>query len=184
MSGIQLDSNLPLVLRARLFATNAHGANNQRRKYTDEPYIVHPASVVRLVASVSHSPAMLAAAWLHDVVEDTPVTIEGIQEAFGSEVSELVDFLTDVSRPSDGNRQTRKAIDRDHIALAPISAKTIKLADLIDNTRSIVRYDPGFARIYLREKALLLEVLSDGDATLLSIAREQLSKGQRHIFLD
>ena len=50
--------------------------------------------------------------------------------------------------------------------MATPEAKTIKLADLIDNTKSIVEHDPRFAKVYLEEKRLLLEVLKDGDETL------------------
>jgi hypothetical protein len=82
------------------------------------------------------------------------------------EVACLVEMLTDVSKPEDGNRATRKAMDREHTANASSQAKTIKLADLIDNTHSIVEHDPDFARVYMREKTRLLQVLSEGDPTL------------------
>ena len=154
---------------ARTFATKAHA--DQRRKYTGEDYIHHPAAVAELVRSVPHTDEMVAAAWLHDVVEDTPVTLDKIRDEFGDTVADLVGDLTDVSKPSDGNRAARKAIDRHHTELASPQAKTIKLADLIDNTRSIVQYDPDFAKVYLAEKALLLEVLREGDATLFGIAQ-------------
>lgn len=155
-----------LVQEARHFASAAHGAVGQRRKYTHDPYIVHPAAVAKLVASVTDDAEMIAAAWLHDTVEDTEATIAQIRESFGPAVAELVGWLTDVSRPEDGNRAVRKERDRQHIARAPSRAKTVKLADLIDNTSSIVRYDPGFARVYLVEKRRLLEVLKEGDQTL------------------
>jgi len=154
--------------RARAFAESAHAG--QVRKYTGEPYITHPAAVVELVRSVPHTPHMIAAAWLHDVVEDTPITLSIIEAAFGSKVSVLVEQLTDVSRPEDGNRKTRKAIDREHTARASPEAKTIKLADLIDNTRPIVERDPEFARVYLEEKRLLLEALTEGDPVLYAMA--------------
>jgi GrpB-like predicted nucleotidyltransferase (UPF0157 family) len=64
----------------------------------------------------------------------------------------------------------RKAIDLQHTAAAPPEAKTVKLADLISNTQSIVKYDPKFAKIYLEEKRRLLTVLGDGDATLFARA--------------
>jgi (p)ppGpp synthase/HD superfamily hydrolase len=165
-----------LVERAFAFAKAAHAAIDQRRKYTGEPYIVHPAAVAELVRSVPHTDAMVAAALLHDVVEDTPVTLAEIEAAFGAEVAELVEALTDVSRPEDGNRTVRKAIDRAHTAGASPAAKTVKLADLIDNTRSIVAHDRGFARVYLREKALLLEVLREGDPTLWKLANGLLEQ--------
>ena len=163
-----------LETRARLFATAAHAAVGQLRKYTHEPYIVHPAEVARIVRSVPHTDSMLAAAWLHDTVEDTGVTLELIRAEFGAEVADLVGWLTDVSRPDHGNRAQRKAVDRAHTAAAPAEAQTVKLADLISNTRSIVAHDPKFADVYLAEKRLLLEVMHRGDSTLMEMARRQI----------
>jgi (p)ppGpp synthase/HD superfamily hydrolase len=170
------ENHMELVERARIFATAAHAAVAQLRKYTNEPYIVHPAEVASIVSTVPHTPEMLAAAWLHDVVEDTGVTNEIIRAEFGDVVAELVGWLTDVSRPEQGNRAIRKAIDRAHTAGAPAGAQTVKLADLISNTRSIVKQDVAFAKVYLEEKRLLLEVLTRGDATLMAEARTSVSK--------
>jgi len=78
--------------------------------------------------------------------------------------------LTDVSKPKDGNRAKRKAIDRVYLSNASPEAKTVKLADLIDNARSIEQHDPRFARTFMREKQLLLEFLRDGDPVLLANA--------------
>ena len=161
---------------ARIFATAAHAAVGQLRKYTNEPYIVHPAEVVSIVRSVPHTEAMLAAAWLHDVVEDTGVTIETVRAEFGTEVADLVSWLTDVSRPEDGNRAHRKARDREHTAQAPAEAQTVKLADLISNTRSIMAHDPKFAVTYLEEKRALLAVMTRGDATLMAMARRHVGE--------
>jgi (p)ppGpp synthase/HD superfamily hydrolase len=167
--------SVELVLKARTFATAAHAAVAQLRKYTNEPYIVHPAEVAGIVESVEGATfEMIAAAWLHDVVEDTGVTIEVIKAEFGEEVAELVGWLTDVSRPEQGNRATRKAIDRAHTAVAPAAAQTIKLADLISNTRSIMQHDEKFAKTYLEEKRMLLEVMTKGDAVLMAEARKYI----------
>lgn len=158
-----------LEQKAKEFATKAH--TGQVRKYSFEAYVNHPAAVVELVRSVPHTEAMLCAAWLHDVVEDTTVTIEEIESEFGSEIAVLVECLTDVSRASDGNRSVRKAIDREHTSRASAAAKTVKLADLIDNTESIFKHDPKFAKVFGAEKRLLLEVLTEGDATLFEKAK-------------
>jgi (p)ppGpp synthase/HD superfamily hydrolase len=163
---------MTMVERARVFATAAHAAVGQVRKYTFEPYIVHPAEVASIVATVPHTDEMLAAAYLHDTVEDTGVSIVDIQVEFGNEVASLVGWLTDVSKPEDGNRAVRKAIDREHTAQAPAAAQTVKLADLIANSRSIMAHDPAFAKTYLAEKRMLLEVLTRGDATLMAHARQ------------
>jgi (p)ppGpp synthase/HD superfamily hydrolase len=163
-----------MVEKARVFATAAHAACGQLRKYTYEPYIVHPAEVVSIVKTVEHTDEMLAAAWLHDVVEDTGVTLETVRVEFGAEVAELVGWLTDVSRPDHGNRAARKAIDRAHSAAAPAAAQTVKLADLISNTRSIMAHDEKFAKTYLEEKRLLLAVMTKGDATLMAEAKKNV----------
>jgi (p)ppGpp synthase/HD superfamily hydrolase len=163
-----------LVERARVFATAAHAAVGQKRKYTGEPYIVHPTEVAAIVAEAGGTDEMVAAAFLHDVVEDTGVTLEDLQNEFGPDVANLVSWLTDVSRPEDGNRRVRKAIDRAHSAEAPAEAQTVKVADLISNSTTILKFDPGFAKVYLEEKRQLLEVLTKADPALLERARPQL----------
>lgn len=151
---------------AMLFAYRKHSEIDHRRKYNGKPYIVHPAAVAELVRNVSHTPQMLSAAWLHDTVEDTKATLEKIQKEFGQEIYVLVEMLTDVSEMEDGNRKTRKEIDRQHLAKASPEAQTVKLADLIHNSKSIIEHDPGFARVYLQEMRDLLKVLKEGDSTL------------------
>jgi guanosine-3',5'-bis(diphosphate) 3'-pyrophosphohydrolase len=156
-----------LEKRARLWAIRWHDSIGQVRKYTGEPYWKHPVAVAELVKSVPHTPEMIAAALCHDVIEDTPCTEAQLREELGDKVGDLVMWLTDVSKPTDGKRDVRKRIDREHTAAAPAEAKTVKLADLIDNSRSIVARDPNFARIYIQEKRLLLdEALREGDPTL------------------
>lgn len=158
--------------RAYQFAKARHEAVCQLRKYTGEPYINHPIEVAGIVRSVPHDEAMVLAALLHDTIEDTETTIDEIHAEFGSDVADLVGWLTDVSKSFDGNRAIRKAIDREHTSQAPARAKTIKLADLISNSHSILEYDPAFAEVYLQEKALLLDVLRDGDPLLWNRANE------------
>ena len=158
--------------RALDFARAAHEAVGQRRKYSGEPYIVHPMAIAKLVKTVPHTPEMVAAALLHDTVEDTNVELADIERAFGPVVAQLVDELTDVSRPHHGNRAVRKELDRQHLAHASREAKTVKLADLIDNSRDIIKHDPGFARKFMKEMKALLEVLREGDSTLYAAAEQ------------
>ncbi|UCD35651.1 MAG: bifunctional (p)ppGpp synthetase/guanosine-3',5'-bis(diphosphate) 3'-pyrophosphohydrolase, partial [Nitrospiraceae bacterium] len=170
-----------LVSRAKEFAVNAHRRIGHRRKYTRLPYTTHLQNVVELVMSVTDDPEMIAAAWLHDVVEDTPATLEDVEKSFGRDVADMVASLTDISRPSDGNRAKRKELDRIHLAEAGAGAKTVKLADLIDNCRDICKNDERFAKQYLKEMAALLEVLKEGDRTLYVQAREAHEECVRRI---
>lgn len=161
-----------MIDKAREFAVKWHGA--QIRKYTGEPYVNHLAAVAHLVSIVPHTEGMLAAAWLHDVVEDTPVRQCDIFKLFGPGVSVAVSFLTDSGLGK--NRAEKKEFYKNQLESAPPYVKTIKLADLIDNTESIVQHDPNFAKVYMKEKAALLQVLTDGDPTLWLRAKEQLDR--------
>ena len=147
---------MTLIDKAKMFAEMAHAG--QTRKYSDDPYITHPIRVSEIVAHNQGSDEMIAAALLHDVVEDTPVTHDEILDKFGANVSDLVFGLTDVDL-SMGNRKTRKALDRDRIASSSADVQLIKLADFIDNTTSIVQNDPKFAKLYLQEKSQMLDVM-------------------------
>ena len=158
------------------FATYHHAAIGQKRKYTGDDYISHPIAVMEIVRSVPHTIAMLKASILHDTVEDTNATLDDIREKFGNEVYELVEMLTDISKPEDGNRKFRKAKDLQHTAMASDHAKTIKLADLIHNSVSIMKYDPGFAKVFIAEKTLLMKVLTGGDSTLYKRAMSVIDK--------
>lgn len=170
-----------LVARADAFAALAHGSLNQRRKYSREPYIAHPRAVAEMVRGVPHTDEMLAAALLHDVVEDTRATLEDVRREFGAHVARLVDELTERATLADGNRAVRKVIEERRLARACPEAKTVKLADLLDNAASIVPNDPGFARVYLAEMQRLLFALEGGDTRLLAQAWRAVENGWRSL---
>lgn len=164
------------------FGAIAH--SGQVRKYSGLPYITHPIAVMEIFyehSSISTEDELIAAV-LHDTVEDTFVKISDIERRFGSKVASLVFDLTDqFVLPEQGNRAERKGLERDRLSRISPSAQSIKYADLIHNTASIVPNDPGFAGTYLREKEALLAVMRDGDATLLAIAEKSLAIGQTHL---
>ena len=149
-----------MVVEAKMFATAAHAAIGQKRKYSGDDYIVHPQRVAAIVEKHGGTDEMIAAAWLHDTVEDTDVTPELITEMFGDEVASIVEGLTDVSLPSDGNRAKRKSIDRMHSASASTEAQFVKCADIIDNSWDIADNDPSFAKVYKSEVFLLLHAMT------------------------
>ena len=115
------EDELTTVQRAELFAQQAH--KDHQRKYTGDPYYVHLDEVRRIVKGAGGSEDMQAAALLHDTVEDTSVTSQDIMKEFGSKIAKLVVELTDISKPEDGNRATRKAMDRDKLASASAEAE-------------------------------------------------------------
>ena len=154
---------------AMVFARKAHAG--QVRKYTGNPYSDHLAEVAGIVSTVLPHDYAIATAWLHDTVEDCGVTLHEIDNHFGATVATGVQFLSDMEK--DGNRAHRKALSRHRLSMAPGWVQTIKVADLISNTSSIVMHDPKFAVTYLEEKRLLLDVLVLADPRLVKIAREQ-----------
>jgi (p)ppGpp synthase/HD superfamily hydrolase len=158
-----------IVSKAERLARIAH--DGQLRKYDCQPYIVHPEAVFKIVSSVTNDPAILAAAWLHDTVEDTNVTIEMIEAGFGKEIASIVLEVTNVAEKFDGDRQRRKELEKQHLAKASSKAKTVKLADMLDNVPSIIKNDPKFARTYVAEKKAVLEVLAGGDEQLYAAAK-------------
>lgn len=82
----------------------------------------------------------------------------------------MVENLTNVATSEDGNRKQRKAINREHSAKADPRAKTVKLADVIHNLSDLKRQDPKFAKVYADEKRLQIQVLTEGDQTLMKQA--------------
>lgn len=164
---------MSMAYKAMMFARTVHAA--QVRKYTANPYVDHLAEVAGIVAAVGPQPDawfadMIAVAWLHDSIEDQGVTHDYLRAEFGSTVADGVLLLSDLET---GNRAERKAASRARLATAPGWVQTIKCADLISNTSSIVKHDPKFAITYLEEKRLLLDVLTRADERLIAIAREQ-----------
>lgn len=162
------DKDIGLIMHTMQTAAAAHG--KQIRKYTNEPYWFHP---VRVAATASATPGstteMVQAALLHDVLEDTEMTAVAIEQLYGPIVSGYVQLLTDEGG-SALNRAARKARDRARLSRAPAEVQTIKVADLLDNTASIVGHDPNFAAVYMREKRALLEVVTHADHVLLQRA--------------
>ena len=158
-----------LVFEAMSFARQIH--KDQVRKYTGNPYVDHLAEVAGITAASTFAdgPIHLATAWLHDCMEDQAVPYEQLKREFGSPVANGVRWLSDLET---GNRAERKAASRVRLAQAPGSVQTIKCADLISNTSSIVMHDPKFAKVYLAKKRALLEVMTKADPRLHQLAME------------
>ena len=181
---------LPILEQIKNFADQAHG--EQMRKYSPERYIVHPARVMARLQEFTGDPSTLAAALLHDVLEDTPTTKEQIadflQPLIGEEAAQrtihLVEELTDVYTKNNfpqWNRYKRKRRETERLQKASPEAQTIKYADLMDNTSEIVQQDPDFAKRYLEEARKLLRKLNKGNSNLRERAIEHVKKGFREL---
>jgi guanosine-3',5'-bis(diphosphate) 3'-pyrophosphohydrolase len=137
---------------AKEFAVRAHG--EQKRKYNDNPYWYHLMAVADYVESRFEDPDMVDAAWLHDVLEDTPVKEDQLRMFFNERTCNLVVELTDHYTPTrypQFNRAQRKMLEAWRVGLCSIESKWIKLGDMRDNSENILRYDPGFGKTYRKE---------------------------------
>lgn len=126
--------------KAIKFAVDAHAGTERRGK--GFPYIVHPLEAMEIVATISNDQRLLAAAVLHDTVEDTGVTVEQLRREFGPEVAALVEaesdvFIEGLSEESSWRSRKQAAIDR--LAAAPRDAKIVAMGDKLSNMRAIAR---------------------------------------------
>ena len=138
MANKPLDTEL--LDRAIVFAVRAHAGTERRGK--GFPYIVHPMEAVEIVATMTPDQELLAAAALHDTVEDTDVTVEQIRAEFGDRIASLVASESDtpvqgVSPEESWRIRKQAAIDR--LAAASLDAKMVALGDKLSNMRAIAR---------------------------------------------
>ena len=161
------------IERAQRWAVTYH--KHQTRKYSGLPYIVHPEAVAEIVSEITDDPDVIAAAWMHDLIEDTEITENDIKWYFNDRVSDLVLEVSKASTKHDGCRRNRVLIDIEHYSKASKMGKIIKMADIIHNTPTIIRDDKKFALKYVSEKTMIFDVIKDGDAILSSILRQILT---------
>ena len=173
-----MDSTLEKV---KEFADKAHG--DQLRKYSPDRYIVHLERVMEICQQYTSSLPMLAAALLHDVLEDTKVTMNELNDFLITEMNqqeagqtmqlviELTDVYTKAKYPY-WNRRKRRHKESLRIEKASSESQTIKYADIIDNCSGIAKDDPEFATLFLRECRMLLKKMDKGNADLYEKAKE------------
>jgi myo-inositol-1(or 4)-monophosphatase len=137
-SNARLDT--ALLDRAIEFAVRAHAGTERRGK--GFPYIVHPLEALAIVATMTPDQEVLAAAVLHDVVEDTEVTVDELRAAFGERIAGLVESESDIELPDMSESESwriRKQAAIDRLAAAPRDAKIVALGDKLSNMRAIAR---------------------------------------------
>lgn len=172
---------MTIAYKSMMIAREAH--KDQVRKYTGNPYADHLAEVAGIVSTVVEwdsitAGCLIATAWLHDIIEDCGYTAERLyaelmtdDESLGY-VEQVVRGVVWLSDMETGNRKERKRLSCERLSRAPHWVQTIKCADLISNTSSIVKHDPEFASVYLMEKKDLLSVLTNADRRLWNIASQ------------
>lgn len=157
------------------FTDQAHG--QQTRKYTPDRYIVHPVRVMETCRKYTDDISVLAAALLHDVLEDTPVTTGEIRYFLSGllnpqqvdKTTLMVEELTDVYVKKDYpglNRRSRKSKELERLKKISPDSQTIKYADIMDNSVEIATQDTDFALVYLKESRTIMLNLTKGNEEL------------------
>lgn len=158
------------------FVKESHGS--QLRKYTNEPYWTHPYAVAEIVSQYDIGELAIEGALGHDLLEDTKVTVSELLDKlilFGYAPMEVlaiiqtITSLTDQFTPENYtkiNRAARKKLEAARMSLMSSHVQSIKCADLIHNTSSIVEHDQNFARTYLREKRELLDAMVNANVDI------------------
>ena len=126
----------PLVLKAEAFAREAH-KDHTRNDVAKTPYVHHLEEVAGLVGQSGGTDNEIAAAWLHDAVEDTAVTIEDVKNSFGEEIAEIVYGLTDLPEFLAFSLADRKAKQAERVKNESESVRRVKLADQTSNVKIV-----------------------------------------------
>lgn len=166
-------------LKQRALEFAAHYHRHDIRKYTFEPYITHLVAVGDMVEAFykqgNERPQeygrYVAAAILHDVVEDTPCTIEEIEEEFGERIARIVWFLTKPPLIA-GGRMHRKRLYGQQLSLAPVETKVIKIYDMLHNAPSIKEHDPKFWECWREETRMMMHFLDAFELPCITAVHE------------
>lgn len=138
MANSALDTKM--LDRAIVFAVEAHGGTERRGK--GFPYIVHPLEAMAIVATMTTDQELLAAAVLHDTVEDTEVSVEQLKEVFGERVAAIVDDESDIEVKGESKAESwhvRKEHTLSHLRQSSHESKIVALGDKLSNMRAIAR---------------------------------------------
>ena len=173
-------------LQEQLFEFVKEKHKEQKRKYTNEPYHNHLLNVATIVSR--HEIDCVEIALCHDLFEDTNCSFSELYKklvtiGYSSRVAykicscvtELTDRFTKEDYPN-LNRKERKANECKRLSTISYKSKSVKYADLIDNTSSIIKYDKDFAEVYLKEKEEILKVMNNGNQALFLLCKEVLSE--------
>jgi guanosine-3',5'-bis(diphosphate) 3'-pyrophosphohydrolase len=163
-----------LVLKAHEFAAKAH--EGVFRNWSGEPYVEHCERVAGSLAALGFDPDVIAAAYLHDVIEDCPISPAEIEAEFGPRIAALVVEVSNPKKIPGMSKAARLAAVVEHLAKSSYGGASIKLADMADNSSNVAELSPEFAKGYLPKMAAKLAVLGHGHPELFAKVAKNLEK--------
>ncbi len=140
------NTNEPLLNRAYVYAMKAHG---EQKRASGDPYFSHPLEVAAILTDLKLDDATIAAALLHDTIEDTPTTRGEIDQLFGAEIGVLVDGLTKLAKLDLVTKEAKQAENLRKLLLAiadDVRVLLVKLADRLHNMRTLAHMPPDARR--------------------------------------
>lgn len=161
-----------LYNKAIIFAAEAH--TGQFRKYSGEPYILHPLDVAETLRRYDRPIEEIVGGVLHDVIEDTNRTRNQVSFHFGIPITTLVNGVTNVATDKNVDRTLRFWQNVFHLEDAEEGSQNIKCADIYSNTKNFGRANPEFVPTYMAEKYTVLEHLHVADSCLVTLAKESI----------
>ncbi len=159
--GYMNDDHVEFVNKAYNFAAYVH---KEQKRATGEPYIIHPTQVAQILASLKMDPYTVAAGYLHDVVEDTNITLGDVRELFGDQVATIVDGVTKISKYKYHSHQELLAENHRKMLLATakdLRVIMVKLADRLHNMRTLKALRPDKQRRIANETLEIYAPLAD-----------------------
>jgi len=151
VSGYMSEADLDLIRKAYVFSATAHAGQT---RLSGEPYLSHPLEAANILAELRLDAATVCAGLLHDTVEDTKATVDGIEEDFGEEVADIVDGVTKISQISFESKEEAQAENIRKMILAmaeDIRVVLVKLADRLHNMRTLDFQKPAKQALIAQE---------------------------------
>jgi len=175
-----------LIETAERIAREAH--KDQKRKWSDDPYFVHPERVAKKVSELKGTNEVdVAAAYCHDILEDTDYPREEIERQLGSEVLSLVFELTNPTHTPEWDKKRRiekRLADWQHLLTISDRAKRIKMVDRWDNLQDMFGTPNSFLRKYLTESRIVLEILKPADYDMAKELEAVIHKSELLVYPD
>ena len=163
---------MSLVRKAHAFAAKAHAG--VFRMGSGEPYVEHAERVAASIAALGFPAEVVAAAYLHDVVEDCGVSPEELAVEFSPRIAALVVEVSNPKKIPGMSKAERLAGVVKHLAASSYAGASIKLADMLDNSSNVSSVAPEFAKGYLPKMAAKLAVLGHGHPELFARVAKNL----------
>jgi (p)ppGpp synthase/HD superfamily hydrolase len=147
----------PLVDKAKSYAQERH--KGQQRKFSDSPYFVHPRNTAMILDTLTNDADLIASGYLHDIIEDTDATFDGLVGSFNERIANIVREITNDNQAVEEKGKTQHL--KNKLRTVSLDALLVKLADRYDNVNDLGTVPNDFSERYAEETRELLNVVKN-----------------------